>query len=327
MSSWVKYPEGVTLVSARRGRILAASFAIYAFWGSAYLAMRVGLRTLPPLVLAGTRLVLAGLLMTGWAWLRGSRCQWRELRTVAAAAMLLFLGGHGFLYWGQARVSSGMAAVLFASVPLWIVLLEGLSSSGIRLGWRALTGLVLGMLGVVMLVGPQSLLGAGRVDLAGAAAIGVASLSWAVGSIYCTRARLPQSAALAGGLEMLTGGVMLLIVSPATGEWRGFHWAQVAPGAWWAVAYLVLLASMVAFSCYLWLLRNVSAARVSTYAYINPLVAVGLGWALLGEPITWRILGAMVMLLSAVVLIVAQQSKRAAAVLAAEIESQGAVAG
>src|SRR6185312_11007555 len=202
----VKYPEGVTLVSARRGRILAASFAIYAFWGSAYLAMRVGLRTLPPLVLAGTRLVLAGLLMTGWAWLRGARCRWRELRTVAAAAALLFLGGHGFLYWGQARVSSGMAAVLFATVPLWIVLLEGLSSSGIRLGWRALTGLVLGMLGVVMLVGPQSLLGAGRVDLAGAAAIGVASLSWAVGSIYCTRARLPHSAALSGGLEMLTGG-------------------------------------------------------------------------------------------------------------------------
>jgi drug/metabolite transporter (DMT)-like permease len=317
----------VTSAHAHRGRVLAATFAIYAFWGSAYLAMRVGLRTLPPLVLAGTRLVLAGVLMGGWAWLRGARCQWRELRTVAAAAALLFLGGHGFLYWGQARVSSGMAAVLFATVPLWIVLIEGLSPRGIRLGWRALSGLMLGMLGVIMLVGPQSLLGAGRVNLAGAAAIVVASLSWGVGSIYCTRARLPRSAALAGGLEMLFGGVMLLVASPATGEWRGFHWAQVAPAAWGAVAYLVLLASMVGFSCYLWLLRNVSAARVSTYAYINPLVAVGLGWALLGEPLTWRILGAMVLLLSAVSLIVAQQSKHKTALLAAEMESQGAVAG
>lgn len=308
-----------------RGRILAASFAIYVFWGSAYLAMKAGLATVPPLVLAGWRLVGAGLGMAGFALVRGHRLERAHWRPLAAAAALLFLGGHGLLYWGQERVSSGLAAVLFATIPLWIVLLEGLSPHGIRLGARSLSGLMLGTVGVLLLVGPNRLLGAGRVNLPGAIAITLAALSWALGTLYTTRARLPDSGALAGGLEMLIGGVYLVVMAALTGEYRGFHLAQISLGSRLAVAYLILCSSMIGFSCYIWLLKRASAARVSTYAYVTPLVAVGLGWALAGEAITGRTLGAIALLLGAVLLIVRAQSKHPTPVLAAELESQGAV--
>lgn len=313
--------------SAPRTHIISASLAIYVFWGSAYLAMKAGLATIPPLVLAGSRLLLAGALMGGFAWLRGDRPARHHGPPLLATAALLFLGGHGLLYWGQTRVSSGLAAVLFATIPLWMVLLEGLSSSGIRLGWRSLSGLLLGSLGVLLLVGPSRLLGAGRVDLPGAAAITLAALCWALGSLYATRAALPASGALAGGLEMLLGGCLLLTLAFAFGEFHGFHWQQVSPASWLAIAYLVLFSSMIGFSCYLWLLKVASPARVSTYAYINPLVAVALGWALAREAITPRTLGAIALLLAAVVLIVRAQSKHPGPLLGAELESQGAVAG
>lgn len=320
--------------------------AIYVFWGSAYLAMRIGLRTFPPLLLAGTRLLIAGLLMGAWCLVvslrSASRARRRRKeppaprprrasafeqgRAVVIAGALLFLGGHGFLYWGQVRVTAGVAAVLFATIPLWMVLIEGFSASGIRLGWRAVSGLVLGSLGVLLLVGPSALLGAGRVNLPGAAAILVGSFCWAIGSIYCSKAHLPHSAALAGSLEMLIGGVLLIATAPLLGETRGFHWAQVSAASWLAVGYLVLFASMIGFSCYLWLLKKASPARVSTYAYVTPLVAVVLGWAVLHEPITARTLGAIALLLGAVVLIVRQQSKRTDPLRTAEMETQGAVA-
>lgn len=310
---------------ASRRRIVAASATIYVVWGSAYLAMKVGLATIPPFVLAGTRLLLAGALMGGFALARGNRFERAHLRPVLTAAALLFLGGHGFLYWGQERVSSGLGAVLFSTIPLWIVLVEGLSPHGIRLGWRAFSGLGLGMAGILLLVGPAHLWGAGRVSLAGAAAISLAALSWALGSIYCTRAALPASGALAGGAEMFCGGIILLAAAPLAGEFRGFHFAQVSAASLEAVVFLVLASSMIGFSCYLWLLKVASPARVSTYAYVTPLVAVGLGWALAGEPITLRTLAAMALLLAAVVLIVRAQSKRPTALLAAEVESQAAV--
>ncbi|MGH9519399.1 MAG: EamA family transporter, partial [Terriglobales bacterium] len=294
---------------ASRTGIVVASVAIYAFWGSAYLAMKAGLATIPPLVLAGSRLLLAGSLMGGFALLQGQRPARQHWRPLLATAALLFLGGHGLLYWGQTRISSGLAAVLFATIPLWMVLLEGLSSSGIRLGWRTLSGLLLGSVGVLLLVGPSRLLGAGRVDLVGAAAITVAALCWALGSLYATRAALPPSGALAGGLEMLLGGGLLLVLATVLGEFHGFQLGQVSAGSWTAIGYLVLFSSMIGFSCYLWLLKVASPARVSTYAYINPLVAVGLGWALAGEAITPRTLGAIALLLMAVVLIVRAQSK------------------
>lgn len=321
------YAVGMPSAPAPRVGIAAASLAVYLSWGSAYLAMQYGFATVPPLLLAGGRLVLAGVLMTGYALLGGHRLHPAQLKPVVITGALLFLGGHGLLYWGQARgVPSGLAAVLYATIPLWVVLLEGLSPSGIRLGGRALLGLALGTVGVLLLVGPAHLLGGGGLDLAGAAAISAGSLFWALGSLYAVRAALPASAALAGGLEMFCGGVLLLGAALALGEARGFHLSQVSRASLAGVGYLVVVSSMVGFSCYLWLLKATSAARVSTYAYVTPLVAVGLGWALAGEPVTRRTAGAVALLLSAVALIVRQQSKSPTPVLAAELDAQGAVA-
>ncbi len=291
-------------------KILAASVSIYIVWGSAYLAMKLALATIPPLLLASIRLLVAGTLMAGFGYLTGHRPQRGEARGILITAVFLFLGGHGFLYWGQARVPSGLGAVLFATIPLWMVLIEGLSPHGIHLNHRSIGGLALGTCGILLLVGPTELLGSGRVDIPGALAITIAALSWAVGSIYCTRARLPSSAALAGGLEMFTGGVYLIVVVLLSGESRGFHWSQVSRASFEAMAYLALVSSMVGFGCYLWLLKVASPARVSTYAYVTPLVAVGLGWGFNGEQITWRIVGAIALLLTAVVLIVLTRSKR-----------------
>jgi drug/metabolite transporter (DMT)-like permease len=294
--------------TASRSRILAASFAIYVFWGSAYLAMRFGMETIPPLLLAAVRLLLAGTLMGGFALAHGWTADWRRFPRAIVAGMLLFLGGHGFLYWGQARLNSGLAAVLYATVPLWIVVLEAAPPARIRPGWRSIVGLVLGTGGVMMLVGPASLLGAGRANVAGALAVAAASFCWAVGTLYCARARLPQSRALAGGIEMFSGGLLLLAVAWASGETRGFAWHRVAPASFAAIAFLVLCSSMIAFSCYLWLLKVAPPARVATYCYINPLVAVGLGWAVAAEAITIRTIAAMALLLSAVALIVSHPS-------------------
>lgn len=313
--------SAVELVPARRaarGGILAASLAIYLFWGASNFFMKMGMQTIPPLVMAGARLLLAGVLMTSFALVRGHRLARPHLKTLLGAGAFLFLGGHGLLYWGQDRLPSGIGVVLLATMPLWVALIEGFLPGGIHLGVRALTGITLGLLGVLMLVGPQSLLGAGQVSVTGAVAMVLAALSWAIGSIFCARAALPSSGALTGGMEMLMGGSMLILAAVALGETRGFRLQQVAPQSWLALAYLVLISSLIGFSCFLWLLRNASAARVASYAYVTPVVAVVLGWAAAGDPITPRILLAIALLLSAVVLIVTTKSKR---ILPAELDA------
>jgi drug/metabolite transporter (DMT)-like permease len=296
------------MAHASRARILAASLGIYVFWGSAYLAMRFGMETIPPLLLAALRLLLVGALMGGFALARGWTADWRQFPRAMVAGLLLFLGGHGFLYWGQARLNSGLAAVLYATVPLWIVVLEAAPPARIRPGWRSVAGLGLGTGGVMLLVGPSNLLGAGRANLAGALAVAAASLSWAVGTLYCARVRLPRSRALAGGIEMFTGGALLLAVAWMSGETHGFRWGRVAPVSCAAIAFLVLCSSMIGFSCYLWLLKVAAPARVATYCYVNPLVAVGLGWAFAAEAVTARTVAAMALLLAAVALIVSHPS-------------------
>lgn len=298
--------------SASRGGILAASLAIYLFWGASNFFMKMGMRTIPPLVMAGSRLLLAGTLMTAFALWRGHRLVRGHVKSLLGAGALLFLGGHGLLYWGQQRLPSGIGVVLLATMPLWVALVEGFLPGGIHLGVRALSGITLGLLGVLMLVGPRSLLGAGQVNVAGAIAMVLAALSWGLGSIFCARATLPSSGALTGGMEMLMGGSMLIIAAAVLGETRGFHLGQVAPHSWLALAYLVLVSSLIGFSCFVWLLRNASPARVASYAYVTPVVAVILGWAAAGDAITPRILLAIALLLSAVVLIVTARNKRLA---------------
>lgn len=309
---------------APRWRIAAAFILLCWVWGSAYLGIRLGLRTLPTFLLAGLRLFIAGLALICWNLARGRRPRLVHWRNAAFASVMLFLGCHGCLYWGERVVSSGMTAVLFTTVPMWMVLIEGLSPGGIHLSRRVFVGLALGSAGVIVLVGPAQLFGHGQVDLIGAGVELFGALSWAVGSIYCTRVALPRPATLAAGMELFSGGVLLLGLSLVRGEWSGFHVAAVSPVSWGALAYLIVASSMLGFTSYAWLLSVANPARVSTYAYINPIVAVLLGWAVVGETLYAREAIATVALIAAVVLILQAKSKPSPV---PELDLQAAVAG
>ncbi|MBI4512744.1 MAG: drug/metabolite exporter YedA [Gemmatimonadetes bacterium] len=288
----------------RRGSVVAGFTAVYLVWGSTYLAIRYAIETLPPLMMAGTRFLVAGTILYAWVRLRrGQRPDRGHWLPATVVGGLLLLGGNGALSWSEQRVPSGLAALIVASVPIWMVLLDALAPHGARPRRGVIAGLVLGFGGLVMLVGPGRLAGGGRVDLIGAGVLLTGSISWALGSLYSRSARLPTSPLLATAMEMLAGGVLLLSVGALTGEaWR-VDLSAVSPRSILALGYLVAFGSLVGFTTYIWLLRVSTPARVSTYAYVNPLVALFLGWALAGEALTGRTLIAAATILGAVALI------------------------
>ena len=286
-----------------RAAILLGFAAIYLVWGSTYLAIRYAVETIPPLLMAGTRFFIAGLLMYGWARLQRmgppTRPQWRATLIVGA---FLLLGGNGLVSWAEQRVPSGMAALLVATTPLWMVLMEW-ARGGSRPSRGVWTGIAIGFVGLVILVGPSRLLGAGAVDAYGALALIGASLSWAWGSVVSKRLPLPAAPQLGTGMEMLGGGALLVLVGTLRGEWSSFDPGRVSAESWTAYLYLILVGSLVGFSAYVWLLRHVEVAKVSTYAYVNPVVAVGLGWLIAGEVLTTRTLVAAGVIVAGVVFI------------------------
>lgn len=300
-------------------RLYLAFAAIYFVWGSTYLAIFYAIRTIPPFFMAGTRFLLAGLLLFLWSRLKGipppTRPQWRSASIVGA---LLFLGGNGALSWGERRVPSGLAALLLSTIPLWMVLLgtfrfEGDGEvrfehrhwlSGTHLSTRVIAGLVAGLTGIGLLVGPTDLLGHGRVDSLGAAVLLGGAFSWAVGSLISRPMALPASTLMAAAIEMTTGGVMLIILGFVAGESRGFHLDAVSQRSLFGLIYLIVFGSLIGFTSYNWLLTHSTPARISTYAYVNPVVAVFLGWLLAGEHVTLRTLLATLVVVSAVALIV-----------------------
>jgi drug/metabolite transporter (DMT)-like permease len=258
---------------------------VYVVWGSTYLAIRVAVETMPPFLFAATRFLVAGAALYAWAIRRGDvegdrpgPAQWRAALVVGG---LLLAGGNGLVSWGEQTVVSGLAALLIATVPLWMVLL-GRLLLGERLGPTAAVGLALGFGGVAALVRP---IGAAAPDPLGASIILLAALCWATGSILSRRLPLPKRALVATGMEMLAGGGVLAVMGVATGELGRFDPAAVSSASLAALAYLVVFGSLIAFTAYVWLLREAPPAVVSTYAYVNPVVAVFLGWALLGEPV------------------------------------------
>jgi drug/metabolite transporter (DMT)-like permease len=297
-------PEGL----GHRLRLGAAFGAVYLIWGSTYLAIRLAIDTLPPLTMAGTRFLVAGTLLYIWARWRGARrgaprpaaIHWRSATIVGG---LMLLGGNGGVTWAEQRVPTGLVALLIGSVPLWMALLEAVRRGGTRPGGRTILGLVLGFGGVAWLVGPSRLAGGPGIDLLGAGVVLVGSLAWAAGSLYSRQAPLPAGPLLGTGMEMLAGGALLLLAGGLSGEWQRLDLAAVSPRSLLAFGYLVVFGSIVAFTAYLWLLRNTTPARVSTYAYVNPLVAVFLGWAVLGEALTAQVALAAVVILAGVVLI------------------------
>jgi drug/metabolite transporter (DMT)-like permease len=285
---------------------VAAAFAIvYVVWGSTYLAILFAIETLPPFLMAGVRFLIAGSVLLAWTRIIAgepapSRAQWRS---AAIVGVLLLLGGNGLVVWSEQRIASGVAALLVGTVPCFMVLVDWLRPGGIRPGWRVSGGLALGMLGLVWLVGPDSVMGGGRADLLGAAALVLASLSWAVGSIYSRHAAVPSSPFVFTAMQMLAGGVALVVLGVALGEPARFDAAALSLRSVLGLVYLIVLGSIVAFSAYVWLLRVSTPARVSTYAYVNPVVAVFLGWLLADEALTPRMAIAAAVIVSGVALI------------------------
>lgn len=288
-------------------KVALALGAIYVIWGSTYLAMRFAIETIPPFLMASTRYLTAGALLYGWARLRGApRPKLVHWRSAVLVGAFLLLVGNGGVAWAEQRVDSGLAALLISTEPIWIVLLVWLRSGRGRPNPRVIAGLLLGFTGLVMLVRPS---GSGSIDPVGAAALVLASLSWAWGSLYGQRAPFPDSPLAATGMQMLSGGALLLVASTLTGEPARFALSEVSLRSVLSVGYLIAFGAIVAFTAYVWLLRVAPPVLVSTYAYVNPVVAVFLGWAFAGEPLTAGTLIAAAVILAGVALISSAQGK------------------
>jgi drug/metabolite transporter (DMT)-like permease len=298
----VAAPTALT-APARPVLVWAALAVVYVVWGSTYLAIRVALDTLPPFLMAATRFLIAGGLLLAFSALRGpssrDRIGWPQWRATAIVGAALLFGGNGGVSWAEQRIASGVAALLVAVLPLWIALFDRLVF-GHQHDRRTVIGLVVGFAGLALLVGPSE---GGRIDPMGALVCTLASMSWAAGSLYARTAPLPHSPLVATGMQMVAGGALLLVVGLASGEARSIHLASVSRASLLAVVYLIVFGSLLAFSAYTWLLRSAPVTLVATYAYVNPVVAVLLGWAILGEPITARMLLAGSVIIGAVVLI------------------------
>jgi len=289
---------------------LAGALAIvYVVWGSTYLGMAVADRTLPPLLMLSVRFLVAGALLYAWAWRRGElaerpgRRQWRAAAVVGSALLVLDTGG---VAWAVQRVPSGTAALLVATVPLFMALIDRVCF-GIRLPLGAAAGIGTGLVGVAILAGPS-----GQVDLVGAAVLLSASFAWAAGSAYARVAPLPRGPFASAAMQMLTAGAALAVLGLATGEAGGVHPSQISVASLGALLFLVVFGSLIAFTAYGWLLRNASTPLLSTYAYVNPVVAVFLGWAFVGERVGAREIAAGLVILSSVaMLLLARESREA----------------
>ncbi len=285
-----------------RSRVLAAFVAVYIVWGSTYLAIRYAVATIPPFTMVGARFVVSGALLYAWARLRGApRPTAREWRDAAIAGGLMLCFGNGAVAWAEQRVPSGLSALLVAVVPLWMVLLDWLRPHGERPRTRVLLGVVVGLAGLFVLVDPAS--DRGSLDFGAAIVLVLSSLGWAAGSVYNRYGARPRSAAMSTGMQMLTGSIALFFVGASKSELRHFDIAQVSAASWIGWIYLVTFGSLIGFTAYIYLLQAVTPAKASTYAYVNPLVAVFLGWAIAGEAVTARTLLAAAIILGGVAMI------------------------
>jgi drug/metabolite transporter (DMT)-like permease len=285
-----------------RWKIVLAFLAVYLCWGMTYLAMRVAVRDIPPHLMSGARFLVAGLVLYLWTRRRGdpkpSAIQWRSATMVGA---FLLLGGNATVAWAEQQVPSGLAAVLIAVAPIWMVAFEW-ARGGRRPGTRVTAGLILGLVGLAILVSPKGD-SATQVNPIGAVMLVLASASWAWGSVVSKSAPLPKSRFLATSMEMIGGGVLLLLTALAVGQVAHFRPTEVSANAVLAWLFLVVFGSLVGFTAYIWLLGVTSIAKVGTYAYVNPIVAVFLGWAILDEPVTGRTLIAALVILVGVALV------------------------
>jgi len=290
---------------------LALAFAaVYLFWGSTYLAIRVAIETLPPFLMAAMRFTLAGAALYGWAWVRGAphptSVHWR---TAAVTGGLMLLGGNGIVVWAEQTVPSGQAAVLVSTVPLWVVVIGSVAARR-RPTPPVLAGLTLGLVGLVFLIGPENLAGGDDASAIGLLALLFAAFSWALGTHYSRNAPQPASQTMSTGLNMIAGGLLLTLFSGLMGEFAAMDLYAVSLKSWLALGYLVVFGSLVGYSCYMWLVKATTPAKASSNFYVNPVVAVFLGWLLVGETVTATMLTATAIIVVAVALIVSQRGRR-----------------
>ncbi|MDP2654398.1 MAG: drug/metabolite exporter YedA [Candidatus Omnitrophota bacterium] len=286
-----------------RLRIAAAFAAVYLIWGSTYLAIRFAIETLPPFSMAGLRFLIAGIALYVFARYvrRHPAPEPRHWKPALIIGFLLLLGGNGGVVWAEQYVPSGLASLFIATVPLWMVLLEWLWHRQARPGTGVFAGIALGFWGVWLLMAPGFSQNPHQpIHLGGTLALLTASLSWAVGSVYSRKAVLPDSPLVATGMEMTAGGACLLLLGLLQGEAAGWDPAAFSIKSVLAFLYLVVFGSLIGFTAYIWLLRAVGPARTSTYAFVNPVVAVLLGWGLGGEALTGRTILAALTIVAAV---------------------------
>ncbi len=302
--------------------VLLAFAIIYFVWGSTFLAIRVGVREVPPFLLAGMRFLIAGVVLCGWMRLKGTNSPTvREWGSATLLAVLIFVLDYGLLFWAERRIPSGIAAVMMATIPVFMVLSEILIMKTQRLTPRLALALTVGIAGVAVLVSHSVNFGDAPIDPVGAAALIVAALSWSVASVLTRKLPLPSAKAMSSGAQMLTGGVLLTVTAAVLGEFRGFHVQLVSTRAWLALAYLIVAGSIIGFTAYVWLIHHESPTKVGTYAYVNPVVAVLVGYFFGGEAINVRTIAGTILVLVSVVVITTTRQKGPRAPEAVEQES------
>ena len=289
--------------------IILAFAAVYIIWGSTYLGIKYAIQTMPPLLMSGVRYFIAGLIVFIIAMSTGAafpqKIYWRNTFIIGA---LLVLMGNGGVALAESLIPSGIASLIVCSVPMWFALIGWLFFNKGRPGALTITGIILGFVGIMILVGPKNIFHIGQgINLTGVMIIIVGSIGWSVGSLYVSRAKLPENHLTTIGMQMLCGGFLLTIAGFAKGEYQQVHFEAISTNSLLAMGYLITFGSIVAFSAYSWLLRVVSPALVSTYAYVNPVIAVFLGWLFLNEPIDKYTVIGSVFIIFALILITSQK--------------------
>ena len=298
-----------TRADASPGLVVAAFAAVYLIWGSTYLGIRFAIETVPPFVMGGARFLLAGMILYGWLRANGTPTPALFHWSNAAIIGALLLGiGNGAVCWAEQKVPSSTAALLIAITPLWFALLDWVRPNGVRPHLQTLIGIVIGFGGMVLLVGSRDPLRHQSIDPAGAAALMLASLAWASGSLYARYTPKPDSPLMGVALQMILGGSLLLVFGIIAGETARMDIAKISTRSAMAFVYLTVIGSLVGFTAYSWLLKVSTPARVSTYAYVNPVIAVFLGWALGGETLTLRVLWTAAVIVLGVVIITTRRT-------------------
>ena len=284
-----------------RWQILLGFATIYIIWGSTYLGIRFAIETIPPFLMGGSRFFLSGVLLYVWARARGAeKPTARHWKVAAILGFLLPFVGNGAVVWSEQHVASGLVSLLVATTPVWMVLVEWARPDGKRPTLPVVVGVITGLLGLALLIGPSDILGGGQVHIPSAMVLMFGSICWAVGSVYARYAAVPKSPLLGIGMQMIIGGVLLTLLSAFSGEMATFSVSGISTKSlmWWV--YLLIFGSMIGYTTYIWLLSKATPAKVSTYSYVNPLVAIVLGNLVASEPVTKRMLIAAATILGAV---------------------------